>query len=101
MKRYNKLVRDKIPGLIEKEGTKVEYVVAKDKEYWKKLKEKLAEEVLEFSDNESVEELADILEVIEAICRFQKISPVKLAQVKQKKKRERGGFAKRYILRKA
>jgi predicted house-cleaning noncanonical NTP pyrophosphatase (MazG superfamily) len=98
MKKYNKLVRDKIPDVIKKAGGVGKFHVADEGEYWQKLKEKLAEEVVEFFRDESVEELADILEVIEAIMVVQKISAKKLAAIKLKKRKERGAFKKRLIL---
>ncbi len=86
---YNKkLVRDNIPQIIKAKGGQVKMHVATKAEYWQKLKEKLREEVEEFITSESPEELADILEVIDAIYTFKKID----------KRRERGGFAKRIIL---
>jgi len=56
---YNKLVRDKIPKIIEKSGKKAVIYIADDKEYLKKLYEKLLEEIGEFKENPSPEELAD------------------------------------------
>lgn len=96
--RYNKLVRDKIPKIIKQKGGTVVVHVAKRKEYWEKLKEKLREEVAEFNAKPSTEELADILEVVDAIIEFKKLSRAELKKVKKDKRRERGGFKKRIIL---
>jgi len=98
MKKYNKLIRDKIPEIINKRGGKVIIHKANSQEYWKKLKEKLLEEVKEFFKNETIEELADILEVVEAIRIFKKFGGRKVLAVKSKKLKERGGFRKRIIL---
>ena len=98
MKKYNKLIRDKIPEIINKRGGKVIIHKANSQEYWKKLKEKLLEEVKEFFKNETIEELADILEVVEAIRVFKKFDNKKVLDVKRKKLKERGGFRKRIIL---
>ena len=98
MKKYNKLVRDKIPEIIRKKGGKAVTHLAGGKEYWKKLKDKLLEEVKEFFKNETTEEFADILEVIEAIRIFKKFDSKKVLALKRKKLRERGGFRKRIIL---
>ena len=96
--KQGKLIRDKIPEVIRQKGGFPVTRVADDREYWKALKAKLKEEVEEFVASESVEELADILEVIEAICRFRKIDRVGLEKVRRKKRQQRGEFAKRLIL---
>lgn len=97
---YNKLVRDKIPEII-KQKNKIPVVhIAKGDEYLKKLKEKLQEEVSEFSKNDSEEELADILEVINSICKFKNINKEKLDVIRKNKEREKGSFNKRIILEK-
>ena len=73
-KESSKLVRDKIPEIIKNHG-KIPFThIADNKEYWQKLKEKLKEEVDEFLKDGSEEELADILEVIYAICNLKNIN---------------------------
>jgi len=96
--KYNKLVRDKIPEIIRKRGEKCKTHIANDKEYWGKLKEKFLEEIKEFSENETIEEMADILEVIDAVCIFKKFNKKKLELVKKQKAKERGRFEKKIIL---
>lgn len=96
--RYNKLVRDKIPEIIKKKGQTARIHIADGKEYWEKLKEKLAEEIKEFNKDESIEEMADVLEVLGAIIKFKKFSKNKLESVKNRKRKERGGFKKKIIL---
>lgn len=98
-KKYNKLVRDKIPEIIRKNGSRPIIRIANKKEYWRLLKTKLFEEVAEFDQAESVEELADILEVLDAIIAAQKISPRKLKNLQKQKAAKRGGFKKRIILK--
>ncbi len=97
-KEYNKLVRDKIPEIIEGKGEKVVTHTAEEEEYEKALMTKLSEEVDEFKDNPSEEEIADILEVIEAICKLKDFNKLKIEEIKQKKLGERGGFNKKIIL---
>lgn len=72
--------------------------IADDVEYWEKLKEKLDEEVAEFQKDENIEELADVLEVIEAIVAHKKFDRAAVESVKVKKVEERGGFMDRIIL---
>jgi predicted house-cleaning noncanonical NTP pyrophosphatase (MazG superfamily) len=61
--KYNKVVRDKIPEIIEADNCNLKTHIANEEEYWEKLKEKLNEEVQEFIKEDTKEELADILEV--------------------------------------
>lgn len=96
--KYNKLVRDKIPEIIKRRGLVPIIHIADTKEYREKLKEKLKEEVDEFLENENKEELADILEVIYAICDFKKIDKRNLESFRKKKVKQRGGFKNRTIL---
>ena len=96
--KYNKLIRDKIPAIIKKKGGNAITHIAGKKEYWAKLKEKLGEEVKEFDEAESIEELADVLEVIDAIIVCKRFNRRTLQTVQKKKRQERGGFAKRIIL---
>lgn len=96
--KYNKLVRDKIPEIIK--GNKDNPIIhkANDEEYWKKLKEKLNEEVNEFLNESNEEEIADILEVIDAICKFKKFDKVNINEIKKQKAEKRGKFDNRIIL---
>lgn len=97
-KRYNKLVRDKIPQLVRRRGGLPIVRIAKDEEYGEKLKEKLTEEVQEFQASETTEELADILEVIDAIADYKGFTKKEILAVKTQKARQRGRFEKRIIL---
>lgn len=96
--QYNKLVRDKIPDIIKSKGGAVKFRIATETEYWDKLKEKLQEEVNEFLESESIEEIADILEVIDAINNYKKFDALEIQTVKKDKFDKRGGFNNKIIL---
>lgn len=99
--KYNKLVRDKIPEILEKKGVRYKIHIADKKEYWQKLKEKLSEEFKEFSKSETIEEFADILEVLDTIRNYKKFDKRKLESIKKNKAKKRGRFKKRIILEKS
>ncbi len=96
--KYHKLVRDKIPGIIKKNGGTLLIHVADEKEYWQKLKEKLLEEVEEFCKDENVEEFADMLEVLDAIADYKDFKKSDVEKIKIKKAGERGKFKEKIIL---
>ena len=101
MKKYNKLIRDKIPEILDRKGIKYKIHISGRKEYYKKLKEKLLEEINEFSKSESIEEFADILEVLDAIRIYIRFDKRELEVIRRNKAKERGGFKKRIILEKS
>lgn len=96
--KYNKLVRDKIPEIIQADGQVPVIHIANKQEYKEKLLEKLQEEVQEFLRENDPDELADILEVIDAIVELNNIKPQSLQQIKKQKALKRGSFKKRIIL---
>ncbi|MBT3835836.1 nucleoside triphosphate pyrophosphohydrolase [Candidatus Woesearchaeota archaeon] len=96
--KYNKLVRNKIPEIIRNKGESCLTHIASDDEYQQKLKEKLQEEVDEYLQDPSKEELADILEVIYALCNFHQTDKEDLENIRKNKAEERGGFGERIIL---
>lgn len=67
---YNKLVRDRIPEIIAAQGQKPIIRVMDDKEYISSLEKKFDEEVAEYHESKELEELADVLEVIYALCEI-------------------------------
>lgn len=99
---YNKLVRDRIPEIIEKNGDECQIQTMDDWEFKKKLKEKLVEEASELtkvkSKEEIINELVDISEVIQAIQSIEKITVQEVEIERRKKKKKRGGFKKQIKL---
>lgn len=96
--KYNKLVRDNIPEIIRAKGGNPVTHIADDAEYWKKLKEKVLEEFEEFKSDESMEEFADLLEVIDAIAEYKKFDRNTIEETQKKKAEERGRFRNHIIL---
>ncbi len=83
---YNKLVRNKIPQNINSmEGRKCNFKILNDEKYKKELNKKLFEEAHEFIEEHSVEELADLMEVIFAIMKDRNISLEKVENAKKSK----------------
>jgi predicted house-cleaning noncanonical NTP pyrophosphatase (MazG superfamily) len=98
MRVYNKLVRDKIPQVIEATGKKFDIRKADREEHYKLLEVKLEEEVKEFLEDKNLEELADIMEVLFGLAENMGYSESDLVQKRLEKKKERGGFEKGIIL---
>jgi predicted house-cleaning noncanonical NTP pyrophosphatase (MazG superfamily) len=95
---YNKLVRDKIPEIIENDGHKAVFHKATENEYLEKLSEKLREEIGEFLAEYNGEELADVLEVIYTIAKIRNIDLNEVEEIRKDKLEARGGFDKKIIL---
>lgn len=95
---YNKLVRDKIPQIIEASGKTCETEVLSDERYLEMLDKKLNEELAEYQQEKSLEELADLLEVLYAVAVARGHSLEELEQVRAEKKDKRGGFAEKIFL---
>ena len=96
--RYDKLVRDKIPELIQKAGEPPVIRILEDAEYREHLEKKLDEEVAEFHKDQNIEELADILEVVLALNESLGYSREELESAYLKKHEARGGFSDRVFL---
>ena len=96
IKKYDKLVRDRIPEIIESSGKRCKVQIASEEEYATKLKEKLLEEANEFFENPSIEELADVQEVVTAIVKLKNWD---VWDARLDKNIERGTFNNRYILK--
>lgn len=100
---YNKLVRDKIPEIIKADECEPITRVLNDEEYRQELLQKVSEEaqeLLEASSTESLNELADLLELIYSILEVDNITKEELEKARIQKLSERGGFADKIFLEK-
>lgn len=98
MKVHNKLVRDKIPLIIEGSGRRAVTHILSDEEYIEALEIKLSEEVAEYQADRNLEEMADILEVLQAICVARGYNLEQLEDKRREKAEERGGFKDKIFL---
>ncbi len=98
MTEYQKLVRDRIPQMIEAAGEKPYIRILDDAEYLLRLESKLDEEVAEFHRDRNPEELADILEVVLALAETLGCSREELIRLFRNKHEARGGFENRIFL---
>ena len=99
MKAYNKLVRDRIPEIIKMNGQECVTEVLSDEAYIKALDEKLYEEMEEYQRDKSIDELADLLEVVYSVAKARGWSAEDLEKVRISKAEKRGGFEKRIFLK--
>ena len=97
---HNKLVRDKIPEIIENTGKTAYCHILTEEEYIAELDKKLNEECAEYQADKSLEELADMLEVMYAIAEARGYSVAELERVRAEKAEKRGGFKDRIFLEK-
>ncbi|MFC7063425.1 nucleoside triphosphate pyrophosphohydrolase [Halobacillus seohaensis] len=102
MPTYNKLVRDKIPEIIEKTGKNFETRILKENEYIDSLKTKLQEELNEYltaeNDQEALEEMADMLELIHVLSEVHDGSMERVEEIRKEKVEKRGSFKERIFL---
>lgn len=96
--KYNKLVRDRIPDIIEASGKQCVYATLSDEEYLKMLDEKLNEELQEYQESKSMEELADLLEVMMAVAVARGSSFEEIERIRIEKAEKRGAFARKILL---
>jgi len=100
---YNKLVRDKIPEIIKSNGEEPITRILDDEEYKNALEEKLYEEyneVITSSNENRIEELADMLEIIKALAIVEGKTLDDVIKVADKKNKKRGSFQKKIYLEK-
>ena len=97
-KVYNKLVRDRIPEIIEASGKTCLTATLSDEAYIHMLDQKLNEELEEYQESKSMEELADLMEVIAAVAKARGCSWEQLMRIRNQKRTKRGGFEKKILL---
>jgi len=98
---YDKLVRDNIPKIInDQENQSCEYyTIENEDEYFKYLVRKVVEEINEFYQTPTSEEMADVMEVLETIIQLKNIDQDIVETTRLKKFIKKGGFKKKYVLK--
>ena len=96
--KYNKLVRDRIPEIIEASGKNCVTEILSDEDYLCMIDAKLDEELAEYHKDQNIEELADLLEVIYAAACARGYSIEQLEQIRTEKADKRGGFQEKILL---
>lgn len=99
MKRYDKLVRDRIPEIIKSTGKVCVTEILSDEEYLRMVDAKLDEELAEYHKDQNIEELADLMEVIHAATIARGYTLEDLERVRAEKAAKRGAFAKKILLK--
>lgn len=97
-REFDKLVRDRIPAIIEENGEEPTTHVVAGEEYADRLVEKLAEEVAEFQERREIDELVDVLEVVHAIREERGLTTEELEARRARKADARGRFSEGIVL---
>lgn len=98
MPSYDKLVRDRIPEIIESTGRSCDTRIVFGNEFYGYLDRKLDEEISEFRQERNLEELADIMEVVYGLAECLGHTEQELNLLRSSKKEERGGFSRGIVL---
>ena len=100
MKQFNKLIRDKIPEILDDKGLDYKTIIIdEDLEFFQCLIDKLHEEVQEFTQEPTLEEFCDIWLVMDTIMESQNYKLVDVYDEMIRKLKDRGGFNKRIFLK--
>lgn len=99
VKTSHKLVRDRIPEIIEADGKTCTWETLSQEDYIRLLDEKLNEELSEYQKSKSLDELADLLEVVQTVVRARGWTLEELEHVRADKAAKRGGFEKKILLK--
>ena len=95
---YNKAIRDKVPEIIESSGASCLVDILDDEKFLDELVFKLEEEIEEFKESTSIEELCDLIEIAFRIAELNGVSNEDFEKMREKKNLERGKFAKNLFL---
>jgi len=98
MTKYDKLVRDKIPEILESKWIKYTTIQVSWEKRIKRIRNKVQEEVDEFLKDPNIEEMADIIEVLRAFCDEKWINWIEVEKVRLKKIEDRWWFKKWIVL---
>ena len=96
---HNKLVRDRIPEIIEASGRTCVAVTLPNDAYIRALDAKLDEELAEYQQSKSLEELADLLEIMGAVVKARGYTWDDLTRIRKEKRAARGAFDQRIFLK--
>lgn len=96
---YNKLIRDNNVKIMEDKGCKVRYEILDNERYGEELDKKLKEEVEEYLEDYSIEEMADVMEVIYAILEYRGTSMEEVEKARIEKRDRKGAFKKKLFLK--
>lgn len=93
-----KLIRDRIPEIVEAKGESLKVRRAGPMEFRKALADKLVEEAVEFRQDRNIEELADVFEVMRSIGLDHGIPMEQIAELADQKREARGGFREKLMM---
>ena len=95
---HNKLVRDLIPQIIERDGKKAKFTKIIGLKLNEALIEKLSEEGQEFLEEMDIEELADLLEIVHALINLNDFQLEDVEQIRKSKQEQKGAFKEGFFL---
>ncbi|MEL7654927.1 MAG: nucleoside triphosphate pyrophosphohydrolase [Bacillota bacterium] len=95
---YNKLVRDRIPQLIEESGRSYTSRTLNEKEYFDALLDKIVEEIEEYRISQNEEELADVYEVLDCLVKLKEYEPMHIDYLQLIRREARGSYVDRILL---
>lgn len=98
MKEIDKLIRDKIPEINEKNWVEQKIIIESWGDLERRFFDKMFEEVEEIKQSKSISEIADLFEVLFSYVKFKWFSLDEVEKIRQKKKEERGSFEKGIVL---